>query len=51
MYDGGGFAFGHLPLAKQGFWNGDPVFLKKTPIAHDELEGYRTYLEAMGDLE
>ena len=46
--DGGGFGIGHFPLAKEGFWNDDPMYLKKTPVADDELEGYRMYLEAMG---
>ena len=45
--DGGGFGIGHFPLAKEGFWNDDPVYLKKTAVAEDELEGYRMYLEAM----
>lgn len=45
--DGGGFGIGHFPLAKEGFWNDDPVFLRKTTVADDELEGYRTYIEAM----
>ena len=46
--DGGNFGIGHFPWAKEGFWNDDPVFLKKTPVTDDELEGYRLYLEAMG---
>jgi hypothetical protein len=42
----GGFGIGHFPLAKDGFWNDDPVFLKRTAVSDDELEGYRIYLEA-----
>lgn len=47
--DEGGFGIGHFPLAKEGFWNDNPVFLKVTPVTDDELEGYRMYLEAMND--
>ncbi len=45
--DPDGFGIGHFPLAKEGFWNGNPVFLKQEPVRDDELEGYRMYLEAM----
>jgi hypothetical protein len=46
--DDRGFGIGHFPWDKKGFWNDDPVFLKKTSVADDELEGYRLYLDAMG---
>jgi hypothetical protein len=46
ILDDGGFGIGHFPLAKNGFWTDDPVFLKRTTVAEDELEGYRIYLEA-----
>lgn len=49
--DEGGFGIGHFPLAREGFWNGEPVLLKKTSVADDELDGYRLYLEAMGGSE
>ncbi len=43
----GGFGIGHFPLAREGFFSGNPVFIKQVPVADDELEGYRLYLEAM----
>ncbi len=49
--DGGGFGIGHFPLAKEGFWNDEPIFLRETPVADGELEGYRMYLEAMGEAQ
>ncbi len=45
--DPDGFGVGHFPLAKEGFWNSEPVFLKQESVAEDELEGYRIYLDAM----
>jgi hypothetical protein len=47
----GGFGIGHFPLAKEGFWRDQPEFLKETPVAENELEGYRIYLEAMQEPE
>lgn len=49
--DGGPLGIGHFPIAREGFWNGGPVFLRKEPVADDELEGYRYYLEAMSGSE
>ncbi len=46
--DDGGFGIGHFPLSKEAFWKDDPIFLRKTSVAEDELEGYRIYLDAMG---
>ncbi len=45
--DPDGFGIGHFPLAKEGFWNGNPVFLKQESVRDEELDGYRLYLEAM----
>lgn len=45
--DPDGFGIGHFPLAKEGFWNDNPVLIKKTAVNEDELEGYKLYLEAM----
>lgn len=42
-----GFGIGHFPLAIEGFWKSEPVFLKKEPVREDELEGYKIYLDAM----
>jgi hypothetical protein len=42
-----GFGIGHFPLAKEGFFNDKPVFIKVVPVQEDELEGYKLYLEAM----
>lgn len=51
IFEGGGYGIGHFPLAKEGFWSVDRAFLQRTPVVDDELEGYRRYLEAMGDSE
>lgn len=42
-----GFGIGHFPMAKEGFWISNPIFLKQEPVSEEELEGYRMYLEAM----
>ncbi len=47
----GGFGIGHAPMAKEGFFNDHPQFIKQVPVADEELEGYRLYLEAMGGSE
>jgi hypothetical protein len=47
--DPGGFGIGHFPVAKEGFHADYPVFIKVVPVAEDELEGYRMYLDAMKD--
>lgn len=41
------WVIGHVPLARAGFENESPVLIKVVPVADDELEGYRYYLEAM----
>lgn len=38
---------GHMPLAREGFEKERRVLIKVVPVAEDELEGYRYYLEAM----
>ncbi len=45
--DPGGFGIGHFPLAKEGFFKDNPVFIKAVPVKEEELEGYKLYLEAM----
>ena len=45
--DPDGFGIGHFPLAKDGFWNSEPIFLIRETVTDDELEGYRMYLDAM----
>ncbi|HSZ56114.1 MAG TPA: hypothetical protein VK797_10660 [Tepidisphaeraceae bacterium] len=49
LNDPAGFGVGHFPMAKQGFLAGNPMLIKVVPVAEDELEGYRIYLEAMRD--
>jgi hypothetical protein len=49
--EGGGGGVDHFPLAKELFFNDDPQFIKQVPVADDELEGYRLYLEAIGGTE
>ena len=38
---------GHMPLAREGFESEKHVLIKVVPVADNELEGYRIYLEAM----
>ena len=47
LKDPGGFGIGHFPLAKEGFFNDNPVLIKVMPVKDEELEGYKLYLEAM----
>lgn len=47
LKDPAGFGIGHFPLAKEGFFNDNPVLIKVVPVKEDELEGYKLYLEAM----
>lgn len=49
LNDPAGFGIGHFPLAKEGFFNDNPVLIKVVPVKEDELEGYKLYLEAMKD--
>ena len=35
---------GHLPLARVGFEEENPIFLKQMPVTEDELEGYYYWL-------
>jgi len=37
---------GHLPIARVGFEEENPVFLKQTPVTEDDLEGYYYWLNA-----
>ena len=48
MGDAGGFGMGHLPLSKPAFGSWRPVKVGSEPVADDELEGYRMWLEARG---
>jgi len=47
LNDPNGIGIGHSPLAKEGFFKENPVFIKQLPLTDEELEGYRFYLEAM----
>ncbi len=38
---------GHAPLAREGFEKEKRVLIKVVPVAEEELQGYRYYLEAM----
>jgi hypothetical protein len=40
---------GHMPLAREGFEKEQPVLIKVVPVAEEELEGYKAYLDAMND--
>jgi hypothetical protein len=39
---------GHLPLSKSSFTGWGVVFIKKSTVSSEELEGYRMWLEAKG---
>lgn len=47
LTDPGGFGIGHCPLAKEGFFEGNPALIKVMPVEEEELEGYKFYLEEM----
>lgn len=47
--DSAGFGIGHFPLAREGFFNDNPVLIKVEPVIEEELEGYKIYLEAMNE--
>lgn len=47
LNDPAGIGIGHFPIAKEGFLQDNPVFIKQVPVTDEELEGYRMYLEAM----
>jgi hypothetical protein len=34
---------GHFPVAREGFWAGNPVLLGQEPVADSELDGYRIW--------
>lgn len=38
---------GHAPLAKEGFLKEPHILVKAEPVAEEELEGYKMYLDAM----
>jgi len=47
LNDPAGFGIGHFPLAKEGFFNDNPVLIKVVPVQEEELEGYKLYLDSM----
>ncbi len=48
IHDKDGFGMGHLPLGDEAFREWQPVFILKTPVTSEELEGYRMWKEAKG---
>jgi hypothetical protein len=38
---------GHVPVAREGFEKEPRVLVKVVPVADEELEGYKLYLDAM----
>jgi hypothetical protein len=38
---------GHMPVAREGFHKQQRVLINVVPVAEEELEGYRYYLDAM----
>ena len=47
--EAGGFGIGHAPMAKAGFLAEKRVLVMITDVTDEELDGYRYYLEAMGN--
>lgn len=45
--DAAGFGIEHIPVAKEGFFNENPVLIKVVPVKEEELEGYKLYLDSM----
>jgi hypothetical protein len=43
--DDGALGIGHLPLARDGFWEMTPVLVQVEPVVEEELEGYRMWRE------
>ena len=48
IHDKDGFGMGHLPLREESFREWQPVFILKSPVTSEELEGYRMWKEAGG---
>jgi hypothetical protein len=40
IYDADGFGMGHLPLSRKEFRSWQPVFITRTSLSKEELEGY-----------
>ena len=39
---------GHLPISKRGFEDWHPTFFQQSSVKDEELEGYKTWLDAKG---
>ncbi len=46
VHDAGGFGMGHIPLTHRAFRAWQPAFLAESPVADDELDGYRAWKDA-----
>jgi hypothetical protein len=46
--DPDGFGMGHLPVSRDQFRAWHPVFITKTAVQKDELEGYELWKESNG---
>ena len=46
--DPDGFGVGHLPLSRDQFRTWHPVFIRKTAVRRDELEGYELWKKSNG---
>jgi hypothetical protein len=45
-----GIGMMHLPLAREAFMRDRPVFISQTSVTEEELEGYRMWKEAGGEV-
>ena len=50
IHDEDGFGMGHLPLSRDAFRAWNPVFVKQSDFSEDELDGYRMWQEAEGQV-
>jgi hypothetical protein len=48
IHDKDGFGMGHLPLRDEAFKAWQPVFILRTPVTSEELEGYQMWKDAKG---
>ena len=46
--DAGGFGMGHIPMSRENFTNGQPIFIQQSTVTEEELEGYQLWKEAGG---
>ena len=48
--DKDGFNIGHLPLSRTSFASWEPVFISQQSVSDSELQGYKMWKEAKGEV-